>query len=110
MQRRLTTLWIALPWTVLAVYCLLIADYARYLDSHLKYVTPHVPRAPEDILGLGFWPTWAAVLILLALAGALAYRRGTRRPVYFLSLVVGFIVASAVDHFLYRTLAEQLLR
>lgn len=110
MRRPLSTLWLALPWTVLAVYSVLITDYARYLDSHLQYVKPRFPRAPEDVLGFGFWPTWVAVLILLTLFGALAYRRATKRPVYFVSLVAVFVVASILDYLLYRTLSEQVFR
>lgn len=109
MRRALKVLWLALPWAVLAIYGLLIADYVRYLDADLHYIKPRFPRAAEDVLGFGFWPTWAAALFLLALFGLLAYKNATKRPMYFLSLLAVFVVASALDYFLYRTLADQLL-
>jgi hypothetical protein len=110
MRRTLSILWLVLPWVVLGLYGALIADYARYLDSGLRYIEPSFPRAAEDVLGFGFWPTWVAFLILLAVFGALAYRSVTRRYVYFLSLTATFLLASALDYFLYQTLSQQLLK
>ena len=109
MTQTLRRVWLVLPWAILGCYGVLIADYGRYLDSSLRYVEPIYPRAPEDVLGLGFWPVWALVFCLLSVGGVLAYRHATTRPAYFLVLAAIFLIATASDYFLYQTLAQQVL-
>lgn len=99
-----------LPWGVLAAYCVLVVDYLRYLDTGLQYAKPMFARSPEDVLGFGFWPIWTGMLVLLVATGALAYGSVRRRAPYFISLVTMFVVVSAVDYYLYQTLATQLMR
>lgn len=109
MRMTSTRLYLLIPWVVLALYAGLLAEYARYLDVHLKYVSPAVAAAPEDIVGFGFWPEWAAAFILLSGTGILAFRNATRRPAYFIVLAGIFFLISIVDHFLYETLFRQLV-
>lgn len=109
-RRVVSTLLLAIPWIVVVAYGLLIADYARYLDSALQYKQPVFPRALEDVLGFGFWPTWLAALALLAVSGAIAYKFAKRRVAYFASLAGVFLVLTGLDYFLYQTLSHHLLR
>jgi len=110
MPRILRILQLLAPWIILGCYGAFTVDQARYLDSDFRYIQPTYPRAPEDILGLGFWPTWITALTLVSIAGFIAYRGATRRPAYFFALTGAFLIVSALDYFLYETLSEQLLR
>jgi hypothetical protein len=111
MRRPLDILFLVLPWLVLAGYgVLLLVEYRRYLDSNLQYVKPVFPRAPEDVLGFGFWPTWGLVLALVVIFAVVAYRRATKRPAYFVCLAAVFLVLGAVDFYLYQTLSQQVLK
>jgi hypothetical protein len=109
MHRFGKTALASVPWLVLLGYCIFIADYHRYLDSNLKYRRLPVAVAPEDVLGLGFWATWALILALLVIACGLVYRFATRSRRYFVAIAIIFAIASVTDFVLYRVLERQVL-
>lgn len=109
MRNATVKLYLLLPWIVLVLYGVLLVEYARYLDGHLIYVKPVIAAAPEDVIGFGFWPTWAAAFILLVGTSFLAFRNAIRRPAYFILLAGMFLLISMVDYFLYETLFRQLV-
>ena len=86
--RRLATLlpWVALAWYGLQMY----SDYSANLDKTLTYRRPAVAAAPEDVLGLGFWPTWGLVLALMVAVNMLAYALGARRAGILIAVIVVF--------------------
>jgi hypothetical protein len=96
------------PWLVLVGYAwLMFESYSDKLDLHLKYREPSVPAAPEDVLGFGFWLPWMIIATFFAFALAIAVV-ARKRKMYF-AMFVGsiFLLLSAADLFLYRTLERQ---
>lgn len=59
--------------------------------------------APEDILGLGFWPLWFVLLMIEApaLVVLFTYGEGTLQRRVAFSLAGGFVVATAVAYAFY---------
>ncbi len=109
---RFTLLFLKwLPFLALAAYAVLLVDYyCQYLDEGLKYISPELPSAPEDILGLGFWPPWLVATVPFALACALSYRLGRQEgPGYWALLLCVFGVLSVADYGLYVVLERQVL-
>lgn len=84
-------------------------DYSAKLDKTLTYRRPAVAVAPEDVLGLGFWPTWMLLLVLTVAVNTVAYALGARRTELTLAVVVAFVALSIVDYHLYGVLATQVL-
>ena len=109
MNTRLKRLILALPWAVLGTYGFLLLDYVRYFDRNLNYIKPIIPQAPEDVLGFGIWPTWVLALILILVTSFIAYKSGMRRPAYFVSLALIFLLVSVADYYLYKTLFIQVI-
>jgi len=56
-----------------------------------------MPFVPEDVLGIGFWPTWVLALIVVFGACGIAYRLSTRNRWYFIGIGVAFVTISIVD-------------
>lgn len=103
----------ALKWhqfLVLAAYIVLLGGYSRYLDSSLKYVSPKIPAATEDILGSGFWVPWAFLATWFAIACVLSYWIGFQRKTsYWIPLLFVFGILSVADFCLYGVLERQVL-
>src|SRR5215467_7280935 len=87
----------ALPVLTLLSYATFVAYYGHHLASNLSYIRPALPAALGDVLRLGFWPTWAIVLALLASLCALAYRFATRAKGYYVAVTLIFALLSVAD-------------
>ncbi len=103
--------WVGwLPWGVLLIYCIEIyATYAPHLDGTLAYRRSAIAVAPEDVLGLGFWPTWLVGLALLLCVVGVTYWLDPKRNSNLAAALAAFAMLSAVDYWLYLKLASQVL-
>jgi hypothetical protein len=98
------------PFAVVIAYAVLMSDYRRYLDSHLEYIAPPIPAAPEDILGFGFWVPWLIVALWFVVACTLSYQLGSQHKLaYWLPLLCIFGILSIADFWLYSVLERQVL-
>jgi hypothetical protein len=106
-RRKLVPL---LPWTALTWYGVdMLFSYSTTLDKTLTYRKPAVAVAPEDVLGLGFWPAWAIVAVLVLALSTLAYALGARKIWMMAAVAAVFAALSLVDYYLFCVLASQVL-
>ncbi len=98
------------PFFVLGAYALLLGEYRRNLDGDLNYIRPAIPGAREDILGFGFWVTWALIAAWFWVAAFLSFQFGLqRRASYWVPLFCAFALLSIGDLYLYGVLERQVL-
>jgi hypothetical protein len=73
-RRLMRRLFIYLPWVARVSYAAVIfLSYGEWLDSSLKYKPSAIRMAPEDVLGFGFWVSWAISLVLFSTSILLAH-------------------------------------
>lgn len=93
---------------VTVLYGWMIFDYySTYLDSHLRYVSPKIPGAPEDVLGFGFWLAWLMVLFLWLVFEVPAYFLASNRRRQVAIAGILFAIVSMVDFYLAGVLTPQ---
>jgi len=98
-------------WVGLVGYGLtILIHYSAVLDRHLVYKQPAVDAAVEDVIGYGFWPTWAVMACVMLALLALSHALGARQWRSKVTILAIFIILSAGDYFLYAELTSQLLR
>ena len=101
---------IALTFLVLIGYGAETAVYyGRYLNSSLLFVSPARPFAIEDVLGFGFWLTWLFFVVMFSAAAIYWWRIRATKLSQLLWVVGLFLVMSAIDFTLYRSLEQQVL-
>jgi hypothetical protein len=110
MSKFLLRILVGLPWLGLIVYGLAIYNhYSSWLDGSLIYRTPETTPAVADILGLGFWPTWLAVIVCMGILGGLALVGGLQRR-GLIAVAVCFGGLSFLDYYFYQVLSSQVLK
>lgn len=99
-----------LPWVVIVSYAAVIfLSYGQWLDSSLKYKPSAIRMAPEDVLGFGFWVSWAISLVLFSTSMLLVHFSFGKKTIRTWLTTGFFLGLSVADYFLYGLLEKQVL-
>lgn len=105
----LKKLLLAAPFTLIAIYVILIFDEVRFLNWKMEYIGPKTGVAYEDILGFGFYPTFIAFAALVMISCMLVLFLCKTSIRYFISVFFLFSLAGVADFIATRAIEKHFI-